>query len=58
MLIEQDTASDTITKADGTIVKVQKGMIINKEDAERDLARRTREFANTARQNNNRKCLG
>ena len=43
--------SDTITKADGTIVKVQKGMIINKEDAERDLARRTREFANTARQN-------
>lgn len=43
--------SDTITKAYGTIVKVQKGMIINKEDAERDLARRTREFANTARQN-------
>ena len=41
--------SDTITKADGTIVKVQKGMIINKEDAERDLARRTREFANVAR---------
>ncbi|ERF77436.1 integrating conjugative element protein [Gallibacterium anatis] len=43
--------SDTITKADGTIVKIQPGMSISREDAERDLARRTKEFANTARQN-------
>ncbi len=43
--------SDTITKADGTVVKVTKDMVITKEDAERDLARRTKEFANTARQN-------
>lgn len=43
--------SDTITKADGTIVKIQPGMTISREDAERDLARRTKEFANTARRN-------
>lgn len=41
--------SDTITKADGTVVKVTKDTIVTKEDAERDLARRTKEFANTAR---------
>ncbi|WP_256821887.1 lysozyme [Rodentibacter trehalosifermentans] len=38
--------SDTITKADGTIVKVTPGMSVSREDAERDLARRTQEFAN------------
>lgn len=43
--------SDTITKADGSVVKVTKDMVITREDAERDLARRTQEFANTARKN-------
>ena len=38
--------SDTITKADGTVVKVTPGMRVSREDAERDLARRTQEFAN------------
>lgn len=38
--------SDTITKADGSIVKVTPGMTVSREDAERDLARRTQEFAN------------
>jgi len=32
--------SDTITKADGTVVKVTQDMTITREDAERDLARR------------------
>jgi len=32
--------SDTITKADGSIVRVQPGMQISREDAERDLQRR------------------
>lgn len=32
--------SDTITKADGTVVKVQQGMQVSREDAERDLDRR------------------
>jgi GH24 family phage-related lysozyme (muramidase) len=32
--------SDTITKADGSIVKVAPGMTVTREDAERDLARR------------------
>lgn len=32
--------SDTITKADGTVVTVKKGMNVTKEDAQRDLARR------------------
>ncbi|HDX1039605.1 TPA: integrating conjugative element protein [Pasteurella multocida] len=41
--------SDTITKADGTVVKVTKDTVITREDAERDLARRTQIFANTAR---------
>ncbi|MCX2960998.1 integrating conjugative element protein [Rodentibacter caecimuris] len=43
--------SDTITKADGTVVRVTKDMQIDRADAERDLARRTQEFANTARRN-------
>ncbi|OOF74040.1 integrating conjugative element protein [Rodentibacter caecimuris] len=43
--------SDTITKADGTVVRVTKDMKIDRADAERDLARRTQEFANTARRN-------
>ncbi|OOF59717.1 integrating conjugative element protein [Rodentibacter myodis] len=43
--------SDTITKADGTVVKVTPGMRIDRADAERDLARRTQEFANTAKRN-------
>lgn len=33
--------TDTITKEDGTIVKVTKGMVISREDAERDLQRQT-----------------
>lgn len=41
--------SDTITKADGTVVKVTKDTVITREDAERDLARRTQEFANRAK---------
>ena len=32
--------SDTITRPDGSVVKVQPGMTISKEDAERDLQRR------------------
>lgn len=40
--------SDTVTKADGTIVKVTKDTVVTREDAERDLARRAQEFANTA----------
>jgi len=36
--------SDTITKADGSIVKVAQGDKISRADAERDLARRTKEF--------------
>ncbi|HGO5818541.1 TPA: integrating conjugative element protein [Mannheimia haemolytica] len=42
--------SDTITRADGTVVKVTKDTVITKEDAERDLARRTAIFANNVRQ--------
>lgn len=40
--------SDTQTLADGSIVKVTKGMQCTREDSERDLARRSQEFANTA----------
>lgn len=40
--------SDTITKADGTIQKVQPGINVSKEDAERDLDRRTQAFQHTA----------
>jgi GH24 family phage-related lysozyme (muramidase) len=32
--------SDTVTRADGTVERVQQGMKIDREDAERDLARR------------------
>ena len=37
--------SDTTTRADGTIVKVTKGMVVTREDAERDLKRRSKDFA-------------
>lgn len=40
--------SDTITTPEGRVVKVQPGMRVTREDAERDLARRTTEFASTA----------
>lgn len=39
--------SETITKADGSVVKVTKGMKVSREDAERDLARRIPEFEKT-----------
>ena len=43
--------SDTVTLADGRIVRVQPGMNITREDAERDLQRRvTQEFAPRAAQ--------
>jgi GH24 family phage-related lysozyme (muramidase) len=35
--------SDTITKADGTIVRVEQGMSVSREDAERDLDRRIKD---------------
>lgn len=41
--------SDTITRADGTVVKITPGMKVSREDAERDLTRRTQEFANQAK---------
>lgn len=37
--------SDTVTLADGSIVKVTKDTKVTREDAERDLARRAREFS-------------
>jgi GH24 family phage-related lysozyme (muramidase) len=40
--------SDTVTMADGTVQRVSQGMKIGREDADRDLARRTAEFQNTA----------
>ena len=40
--------SDTITKADGTVEKVTANTVVTREDAERDLARRSAEFAATA----------
>lgn len=40
--------SDTITTADGRVVRVEKGMKVNRSDAERDLARRTKEFEKAA----------
>lgn len=40
--------SDTITREDGTVVKVTRDTITNKADAERDLARRIGEFENIA----------
>ena len=36
--------SDTTTKADGTVVKVTKGMVVSEEDALRDLKRREAKF--------------
>lgn len=36
--------SDTVTRADGTVEKVTENTVVTREDAERDLARRTREF--------------
>lgn len=36
--------SDTITTADGKVIRVQPGMRVSKEDAERDLSRRRAEF--------------
>ncbi|GAA0614863.1 lysozyme [Paenochrobactrum glaciei] len=40
--------SDTITTADGRVIRVEKGMKVNRSDAERDLARRTKEFEKAA----------
>lgn len=40
--------SDTITRADGSVVRVEKGQRVTREDAERDLARRIPEFENRA----------
>lgn len=40
--------SDTVTKADGTVVRVEKGMWVSREDAERDMIRRSAEFAKGA----------
>jgi GH24 family phage-related lysozyme (muramidase) len=41
--------SDTVTKRDGSVVKVTKDTVVSKEDADRDLARRSQEFAEAAR---------
>lgn len=41
--------SDTITTADGKVEKVTPGMVVTKEDAQRDLNRRTNEFQNTVK---------
>lgn len=41
--------SDTITTADGKVMRVSNGMRVTREDAERDLDRRTDEFANVAK---------
>ena len=41
--------SDTITRADGSVVSVQKGMTVTRQDAERDLHRRTGIFMSAAR---------
>lgn len=40
--------SDTVTRADGTIEKVTPQTRVTREDAERDLARRTKEFQGVA----------
>lgn len=40
--------SDTVTRADGTVEKVTPQTKVTREDAERDLARRAKEFAGTA----------
>jgi GH24 family phage-related lysozyme (muramidase) len=41
--------SDTITRADGSVVKVQPGMTVTREDADRDLVRRIPEYQATIR---------
>ncbi len=41
--------SDTITKSDGSVVRVEKGSTVSMEDANRDLGRRVQEFARTAK---------
>lgn len=41
--------SDTITKADGSVVRVTRDTVVTREDAERDLNRRAQIFANAAR---------
>ncbi|MBF0786138.1 integrating conjugative element protein [Muribacter muris] len=43
--------SDTYTTADGRVHRVEKGTVVSREDAERDLARRMPQFMNTARRN-------
>ena len=40
--------SDTVTRADGTVVRVTKDTVVTREDAERDLARRLKEFESVA----------
>lgn len=40
--------SDTVTRADGSIERVGKDTVVSREDAERDLARRIKEFAGAA----------
>lgn len=40
--------SDTVTRADGTVERVTENTVVTREDAERDLARRTQEFSNIA----------
>lgn len=36
--------SDTVTRADGSVERVTRDTVVTREDAERDLARRTKEF--------------
>lgn len=43
--------SDTYTTADGKVHRVTPNSVVSREDAERDLARRTPQFAATARSN-------
>lgn len=41
--------SDTVTNRDGSVVPVTKDTVVSREDAERDLTRRTQEFSEKAR---------
>lgn len=43
--------SDTLTRADGTVLKIKPGMVVSREDAVRDLNRRLKEFEATAARN-------
>jgi GH24 family phage-related lysozyme (muramidase) len=43
--------SDTVTRADGSVEKVTEDTVVTREDAERDLARRTVEFSGIASRN-------